>query len=393
MQKTVAILVDNTLDSDVRVLKEINMLTDLGYRVKVLCFAFGSDKTYSTFDVIRLPLSQKIKNLLYFFNLWFPFYEWYWKKQVKTFLKKNSIDLVHAHDLYMARIARYAGKLADCPVVLDLHENYPVAYATYSWTNRGFRKLFTRPKAWAGRERRYLNYADAFVFLSTNFHLVLYKRYPELESRPYLVLPNFPDVSVFANPQDKEPRADHLRLLYFGGIAERRGMFEVMETFNSMLSQYPKMHLEIIGPADKRDKAKFERLLSAIPGENVNYIPWVELKNLPKYMNRAHVGLAPFEKNDQHESGIANKIFQYMYGGLALLVSDCKPQEDLVLEENIGRSFSSEKKLMDAIKFFNENLDETIEMGERGKAVLNEKYSKETFLPRLDSFYKKVLQL
>lgn len=389
----VAVIVDNDLDNDVRVLKEINMLCDLGYEVKVLCFSFGSDILYPHFEVQRLKLSRKKKNILYFFNTSLPFYEWYWTRHVKRFLRKHSFDVIHTHDLYMSRPVRRANKKYQLPIVLDLHENYPVAYSTYTWTGGGIREIFTRPKAWAKREGRYLNYADAFVFLSREFQSKTYARYPELEPKPYLIFPNFPDTSVFDTEVSITPKPESLHMLYFGAIAERRGIMDVMEVFSDVVKYHPDIHLEIIGPVDKKDKSKFEKRLKEIPDANVKYIPWVEMKDLPVFMDRAHVGLAPFVKNEQHESGLANKIFQYMYGELALLVSDCKPQKDLVIEEKIGLSFSDKDELRDAILYFSDHLEETRNMGMTGKKVLTQKFSKKSYSEKLLTFYDRVKNL
>ncbi len=387
---TVGVVVDNHLDMDGRVLKEINMLCDLGFDVKVLCFSFGSTVRYPHFEVHRLSLNPKIKDILFFFNLVLPVYEWYWTYHLKRFLRKHAIDVIHTHDLYMSRPVYRANKKRKRPIILDLHENYPVAYSTYNWTGGGAREIITRPKGWIKKERKYLNYADAFVFLSRGFQEKIYARYPELEPKPHLVLPNFPDTSIFDAPTSIIAKPNTLHLLYFGVVAERRGILDVMEVFADVVKQRPGLHLEIIGPVDKKDKSKFDRHLNEIPSSNVNYLPWGEMKDLPVFMNRAHVGLAPFVKNEQHESGLANKIFQYMYGELALLVSDCKPQKDLVVEEKIGLYFSNKTEMRDAILYFSDHLEETRNMGVTAKKVLSQKFSKESYSEKLLTFYESV---
>src|SRR5690606_19656030 len=111
---------------------------------------------------------------------------------------------------------------------------------------------------------------------------------------------------------------------------------------------------------------------------------------LPKFMSNAHVGLAPFEKNEQHESGVANKVFQYMYGNLALLVSDCRPQAELVEANDVGWVFHDQMELKEHILMMAENMDAVLEKGRRARKLLEFKYSLENFREPLLNFYREV---
>jgi glycosyltransferase involved in cell wall biosynthesis len=390
MKKHIGLVVDNELDYDVRVMKEINMLIEIGYKISVLCFGFDGDQYIDhPFPVQRISISRKKKNKLFFFNLSTPFYNRLWRKEVTNFINSNDFDVIHTHDLYMSKPVSDGIKNSkkDIPLVLDLHENYPIAYSSYSWVNKGIRKHLTQPKRWFKLEGEYLKVADALVLLSHDYEVLLKSKFPFLKNKKTLVLPNIPDISVFSSPKSLE-RSEKITFLYFGAIGVRRGLFDVMNAFINIQKSRVDIKLLIIGPIDKSDRDIFENKINKINDEMVEYIPWVPLKELNDYMAISDVGLAPFHRNPQHESGVANKIFQYMYGKLPLLVSNCKPQQDIIEENDIGLVFNDQKSLENNIEKFANDRNMRERMAEQSYETLIEKYSLGQFRDKLKDFYE-----
>tara|TARA_B100000508_G_scaffold141091_1_gene146310 strand:- start:37570 stop:38751 length:1182 start_codon:yes stop_codon:yes gene_type:complete len=391
----VGVIVDNDLDSDVRVLKEIKMLRSLGYDVSVLCFDLGrkSEVEYD-FEVVRIKISQLKKNILVFLNLLLPFYRNLWKKATYKFLKSRNIDIVHTHDLYMAKPVKggieKTGKTI--PLILDLHENYPVAYTSYSWVNKPIRRWVTFPEKWKELEAEYLEQADGLIVLSDYFGEDLRSRYPFLKNRKLMTLPNIPDLSVFKEPEGIS-RSDKMTFMYFGSVGVRRGILDVMDAFIDIQKRRDDLKLLIIGPLDKGDKVVFNRKMNTIKSDMIEYISWVPLENMDSYMDISDVGLSPLHINPQHESGVANKIYQYMYGELCLLVSNCKPQQRIVEQNGIGLVFDirSHDSLVSALEYLADNSDQVKSMGENANKVLYEKYSLTPYEKKLDEFYKSLI--
>jgi glycosyltransferase involved in cell wall biosynthesis len=170
-----------------------------------------------------------------------PVYEWLWVSRIKKFIIHNELEILHVHDLYMARAAYKGIKKTKLkiPMILDLHENYPFTITTYNWTKGFFRRLISRPDEWKKKEREYLGYADSIIVLSNDFRDELLKQYPELEKETFTVLPNVPDLSkpeytsigVSANPF----RQEFPIIFYYGVIAERRGIFDALGVFNNLV--------------------------------------------------------------------------------------------------------------------------------------------------------------
>ncbi len=156
------IVVDNELNSDIRVLREIGILKENGHEINVLCMGFGKkyENPSAGITVERINISKKIKDILFFLLNTIPLYESMWAYRIKKFILANNIELLHVHDLYMSKAARSGINRSrkNIPLILDLHENYPYTVKTYNWTKGFFRSRIARPEKWAEKEPEYLGY-------------------------------------------------------------------------------------------------------------------------------------------------------------------------------------------------------------------------------------------
>lgn len=392
----VGVIVDNEYHSDVRVKREVSLLRTLGHQVFVLCLSFNKNYNYQQEEISIHPvyISRKLKDILYFFMNLAPFYEWWWQKRVNNFIIENGIEVVHTHDLYMAKCVKggIESSKKEVTMILDLHENYPYAIQSYKWTQGFIRSILVRPKMWLKKEMKYLAFADRLVVLSKDFKDSLLKRYSFLNDEKLIVFPNVVDTVEF----DKYPISKSVvsdlpsspRVLYFGVVADRRGIFRSLKSCEELLGQGLAFSLVIIGPVDSGDKEQFfEEIKKPVFKEKLTYIPWIELSELPSYLSACDIALAPFDKNPQHESGIANKIFQYMYGGLPIIASNCKPQQELIEQFEIGTIFKTDQELTKKLKELIENKKERKMMGVRAHEVLMKEFHQDAFKPQFKQLY------
>lgn len=395
----VGVIVDNEYHSDVRVKREVRLLKNLGYQVCVLCLSFNKTYSYKESGVTIFPIfiPRKRKNIFYFFMNTIPIYEWWWRKNVKRFLNDHDLGIIHTHDLYMSKCVRRGIDASKkiVPMILDLHENYPHAIQSYKWTKGFLRSFLVRPKHWMKKEGKYLKYADRLVVLSEDFKQLLMKRYSFLSEEHVTVFPNVVDTEEFDDFQIENVESELLakpRVLYFGIVADRRGIFRSLKACEELLDQGMKFSLVVIGPVDSGDKEKFFReIKKPIFNNALCYIPWIELAKLPSYLNACDIALAPFDKNPQHESGIANKIFQYMYGNLPVLASNCKPQQELIEKHKIGEIFTSDEELTQKLRQLIESEKDRKEMGERAHEVLMTEFHQDAFIPQFKALYEGLL--
>lgn len=379
----IGVVVDNEFDHDHRVQKQVRLLQQEGHKVHVLCFDFGKNyHKYTSVDVTRLPIKKKIKDLLVLLSTNFGFYEVLWSSQIAKWINKNELDAIHAHDLYMSK-SSYKGiqkSNKTVPLTLDLHENYPAAINSYQWAIKGWRKLIVQPKKWYTKEKEYLNYADTLIVLSNSFKENLLSRFTSLQAENIFVHPNMPDLESFKSFENNNLQVDFSSvtptLFYFGVVAKRRGIIDLLPWIEKLLDEGHKFHTLIIGPTDKADVTTFNQHISnKILKNSVTYIPWADVKYLPAYLKKIQIGLAPFQVNAQHDSGVANKLFQYMYGEIPILATPCKAQKELIEQANCGLVYSNYEEFKNQLLQLINDTTLRNELGANGKKSLFQLYS------------------
>jgi glycosyltransferase involved in cell wall biosynthesis len=171
-------------------------------------------------------------------------------------------------------------------------------------------------------------------------------------------------------------------------IAERRGIFDALRVFINLVKEDYPVNFLLIGPVDKKDKFRFSKLIGLeLLANRIHYIPWIESKEFPDYLGICDICIAPFHKNPQHESGVANKIYDYMLGGKPVIASNCKPQQNLIEKYSCGLIFETITEFHDAIiSLLNEKrLRE--KMGENGRKAIIREYNTDIIKENLILMY------
>lgn len=391
----IGVVVDNEFDNDHRVQKEICLLLSEGHTISVLCFDFKKTdyKSYSNLCIRRIKINKKLRDLFVLLSTNFGFYRLLWQRNITKFINEHNIEALHVHDLYMAKAAKkgieHTSK--EIPLVLDLHENYPAAINSYQWATKGWRNLVVQPQKWYNKEGKYLSYANTLIVLSTYFKNDLRSRFPKLKSTPIFVHPNMPDFESFSafekNNHSVSFQSNHPTLFYFGVVAKRRGIIDILPWIKELLENGKKFHTLIIGPVDKADKISFTAFLNnSLLKKHITYIPWEDVKFLPAYLQKISIGLAPFQVNKQHDSGVANKLFQYMYGKIPILATKCKAQQDLLESSNCGLLYESKNDFISQLSVLLEDKKLRETLGNNGKSALLELYKNNTDIQFLDIY-------
>jgi glycosyltransferase involved in cell wall biosynthesis len=378
----VGIVVDNDLNDDKRVLREIGILKEAGYEIFILCFGF-ENKTYNRIEgvnITRIRISKRTKNVLFFFINVIPAYEWLWIFKIKKFISLNKLDIMHVHDLYMSESGWSGIKKSGTgiPMILDLHENYPYAVTTYNWTKGFLRNMISRPQKWKKKESKLLGYPKKIVVLSDEFRDHLIDEYRFLTHDSFCVLPNVPDLRQMESHIIRTKGIAFVKkapvILYFGVVAERRGIFDAIDSFREVINKGYDAELLVIGPIDKKDRTRFYDAISHPDiSQRITYIRWIDISELPTWLSLSDICLAPFIKNPQHESGVANKIFDYMAGKRPVIASDCLPQQRLIEKYKCGIVYRTHEEFTNSIIKLLTDGEQCKIMGENGyKAVLTE---------------------
>jgi len=378
-------LLDKTFPPDVRVENEAAALSQAGHQVFLLCFSTQKKhpriEEYRGFHIIRRYRSRR---WIEFWTLtkgrrWSP-YECFWRRAALELVRRFTIEALHVHDLYMMGAGEHIRQHCGLPVILDLHENYVAALKAYAWLKPGWMRLLTTVRQWEKLEERYLSSAQQILVLSDYFKAQLQTRYcgrlPDIN-----VYPNVPDVDeLLTYPINAQiyPKNNQFVLLYFGVIAERRGVFTCLEAVQKLIPRIPELRLLLIGRIDKRDRRRLRDLMTQPDlGKHVTHIPWIDVSQLPSWLAVSDVCLSPIIKNDQHESGVANKVFQYMLFAKPVIVSDCRPQQEIIVNEQCGLVFESQDaaRLAESVMRLFNSPEMRHQMGMNGRQAVIHRYN------------------
>jgi len=383
-KKKIGFVVDNEFSNDPRVTNEANLLFSNGFEVHVLCFNFGNHpnetEVINGIHVHRLTISRKTKNLLFGSFNTFPFYTNYWTKHIKAFIKLTKVTAIHVHDIYMVPAGAKATE-KKIPLIADLHENFAEAVLNYKWTKKPIQNFLFKPKKWKTLEPSLLEMADFLIVLSESYKNELSSKYDFLQPKNLIVYPNVPNLNtLFDYPihQPKDIDSENFNLLYFGVVAERRGILTCMKAMRTLRKSIPNCKLILIGPINKSEEVDLEELIDDAELKDVIlHIPWLDIKHLPSYLLKADVCLSPIHKSKQHDIGIANKLFQYMAFAKPIVASNSVAQMEMIEQENCGLIFLSDDHLdlAEKVLWLHDNPKESEQLGMNGKKAAVSKYN------------------
>jgi len=247
-------------------------------------------------------------------------------------------DVLHAHDVHMVGIAsravarRRARGSRDAIWVYDAHE-YVAGLSLYGSRTR--RKV----AAYLSLESEYIRSAAGVLTVTEPLAKELQRRY-DLPQRPAVVM-NSPVLGAGAGRVDVSLRTavgldDSVPLIvYSGGVTVARGV----QTAVAALPDLPGVHLAVVC-VPHRLGAQAARLLAQATAlgvaDRLHLLDPVRPDEVSAYVASADVGILPLRHFGSHEMALANKLFEYLYAGIPVLVSDCRAQAEFVRSHGVG---------------------------------------------------------
>jgi glycosyltransferase involved in cell wall biosynthesis len=388
----IGMILDTDFPPDPRVENEAVTLISAGHEVHLFCFSFSKrfekEEYINGIYVHRFycsKLTYKLSALAYTF----PFYHLLLSKPIKRFLQKTGVDIIHIHDLQVARtVFRIrSGK----KVVLDLHENRPEIMKHYAHVNSFLGKLLIYPKQWKKFEYKYIQQADKVIVVTAPA-----KRYYieeiRVDDNKFAVVPNTIRTAFYENcsyNKDIITRYENsFNLLYLGETGLRRGTKELIQAIHMVKDKIPNVKLIIVGKS-KEDQILKDEIEKLQLSQFVVLTGWQKFETFQSYLKVSKIGFSPLHRNIHHDTTFANKIFQYMSFGLPVVVSDSTAQKEVIEELNCGLVHKSQNVEQLAKCIIRLHEDKALYTKLSGNAVrgIKEKYNWETTSKELLQLY------
>jgi glycosyltransferase involved in cell wall biosynthesis len=374
------VLLNNDYPPDIRVDKETGSLVAAGHSVHLACLSRRGRpdaEIVGGMSVTRMTpsepgLGRAYNSLAYHATFRSP----YWRDRLIGWAKAMDIDALHVHDLPFAPTVLEAGRRLGIPVVVDLHENYPAALAGWKSPD-GTERLFRVYERYPGVE---LDVArEAFRTITVVEEGLGRFRIAGISEEKLVVVSNTEPLAygdeVRAMPRD--PRfGDDIVLLYAGGFAPDRGIDVVIRAMPELLETGRPYRLVLAGEGEVLDDMK-DLAASLRVAHRVEFTGWVDTAIVRSLVASTDIGLVPHRKNEQRETTIPHKLFQFMVSGRAVAVSDCAPLKRIVDGAGAGLVVapSDDPHAWAQTLSVLSDREQAAKMGARGRAACEERYN------------------
>jgi glycosyltransferase involved in cell wall biosynthesis len=373
----------------VRVEKICATLTSAGHDVHIVSRNKGwrpTEERLPEATVHRMPpwraLGQRVDGALGFPAFFSP----RWRSLLDRTLRRVRPDVVIARDIPLAPTSIWAARRHGIPIVLDVAENYPAMMRMIyeAGRERLVDHVVRNPAAAAAVERYCLFRADRVIVVVEE--MAERMRRMGVSADRIDVISNTPPRSRAESAPDRGLRSAGapLELVYLGLLEIPRGLAELLDAVALLRDDGFPVRLTVVGTG--RDAALFEerahRLRLGPPA--VRFLGYVDRETALAAVEHADVGVLPHHRNEQWNTSMPNKLFDYMAVGLPVVTSDAVPCVRITQESGAGEVFEagSAASLAAALRRLG-SAEARARCGSAGRQAVLERYNWECEAPVL----------
>ncbi len=392
-------ILDETFPPDPRVENEAISLIYHGHEVFLFCLDYlHSQPKNEQIDELKI-YRQRLPKYLYLLSALaytIPYYHLYMERSIKQFLKNNHIQVIHIHDIRIARAVFWANKKFNLPIVLDLHENRPEIIKFYKHVNSFLGKILIHPSKWKKFERKYINAAERVITVTNEAKDYYLSTQKKIAAQKMIVVPNTIRKKFYEayhiDDEIIEKYKYYYPILYIGDTGVRRGLLTVFKALKYLISKIPNIMIIVVGKS-KEDNILKEFIKNKHYTNYIDLVGWKDEKFLQSYILSSTIGVCPLHRNIHHDTTYANKIFQYLAFGKPVVVSDCLAQRKFIEQQNCGLVFKDRdaKDFAEQIILLYENSRIYQKMSDNGKEVVRNFFNWEKTGKPLIEMYENLL--
>lgn len=396
-------LLEGSYPQDIRVKKEAESMAAAGLDVMVVTpwqKGLAREETINKVQVKRIGInySFNVKGILDIINSIF-FINWIYLFGMLRLRKSVSIKTLHFHDLPLIKTALILGKKIKCPVIFDMHENYPEMIEEYTLSNKSFFKkikdrLFFNSKRWKRYEKKYISKPDHIIAVVDEMKDKISADY-HIDPSKISVVSNFEKLTFSVTDKKEDFPFDPaaFKLAYIGGISPFRGLESVIKALAICRQKGLRVHFLILGSGNSTYVSSLTELTHRLGlEEEVLFLGQKPFDVLNYYMKSVNLNIIPHLKNNHTDYTIPHKIFQFFLAQTPVIVSDCLPLKRYIDTTDGGFVYeaNNEHDLADKIRYIM-TLDQDVldQKAANAYQYTRENLSWETESEKLIHLYKK----
>lgn len=356
---------------DVRIFhKECKTLVKAGYEVFLIA-QHDREEIIDEVHIVPLPkVKSRLKRMLLL-----PI------KALSTALKIKA-DVYHFHDPELIPIGVLLKLLKRKKVIYDVHEDYSKQILSKYYISKIIRKGIA-------------NIIKAVEHISSVFFDGIITATDDiLRNFTYhkraISVKNFAIIANFSNIRKVDENKDVFSLIYVGGLTEARGIIQMIQALE-FINSNKQIKLILCGKFEPHDLEVKVRSLKEF--EKVEYLGWVESREVPALLSKANVGMVCFSPEPNHINAMPNKLFEYAIAGLPVIASNFPLWRDIVEGNKCGICVDPLKpeEIAQAIEYLIEHPDDAKKMGENGRKAVLGKYNWEKESKKFLKFYEEMI--
>lgn len=384
-------ILDAPFPPDIRVEKEAVTLGKAGHEVFVLSQgrkSYPEKENKGYYSVVRFDDAKyKLLNQLTRDFKKFTFFDPVWKKGIDSFVFKYHINVLHVHDLPLVKTAYRVAQKYKIPIVADYHENFPAhiqatAKSEIKWKEKFYRSY----KRWTRYEEDISEKVDRIIVVADEYKQHLVSEHGIFPEKITIVQNTIDLERVHSNNNNYQSTNSDFLISYIGSFGPHRGLDIVIKAMPQILSYIPNAKFVIIGHG--KNKNELERMIKELNlKDSVKFYDWMKYSNLIKEFKKASIGVIPHHASEHTDNTIPNKVFEYMYFKVPVIVSDRPPLQRIIKETKCGKIFKTGDSA-DFVKKVLEIHQNPSNYGEMGNRSVIEKYNWQVDGNQLVNLYK-----
>jgi glycosyltransferase involved in cell wall biosynthesis len=350
--------------------KECKTLANAGYNVTLIA-QHEKNETIDGIKVIALPKPHNRIQRMAFLSC-----------RILILALREKADIYHFHDPELLPVGVWLKLFTKAKVIYDVHEDYGKQILSKQYLPKltiRFVGLFV-----SILEKLISRMFDGVVTatddIANNFAghkiAVAVKNFP--------ILSNFTEIKKY----NKDDNAS-FNLIYAGGLTEIRGVTQIVQSLE-YINPEKQVTLTLYG---NFYPPIYEKQIRSLKGfEKVEYLGWIESREIPEKMAQADVGIVCLHPITNYLAALPIKLFEYMAAGLPVIASNFPLWKEIVEDNNCGICVDplNPKEIAKAVKYLMEHPELRKKMGQNGRRAVEEKYNWEKEAEKLLKVYRKL---
>jgi len=335
------ILLTNEFPPDVRVEGEIEAITKQGFKVFLLNIK-EKRKRYEDIEgvsILRLPAPINFFISYFFHTILLVFL-------LPALCSAWDISIIHVHDLLYSIPVSFISKVFGYKMVIDLHEDY-LGTCLVKTKKDMIRITKVLLNLW-------INIITFLEPISLSFSSRIITVSDEETKRIMRIGISREKISCIKNIMTIEKIKnitigsikfnnfkDEFIISYIGGFSKHRGLETLLRAMPLVLSKYRNVHLFLVG--DGRNMKELQDLSIKLNiTDYVTFTGWVSFEDAMSYMKRSDIFVIPYIRSSQTDKALPHKLFQAMYLGKCVVVSDVPEMKKIIHQCQCGVVFKAE---------------------------------------------------